>query len=323
MTIFERALALPVSCDTAFAWHARVGAFPRLTPPWQDTRVTSQTFADGADTLLMDGGVATLSIPVGPVRVSWRARHSGYEPGKQFIDTMENGPFTRWIHTHRFEPAPGGCTLIDHIDYDLGALGLVASGKMATDLDRLFRFRHSRTAADLAAHAHHPGGGTIAITGATGLLGTALGAFLTTGGHAVRRFGRQGREGDIRWDPASGSIETEKLRDVDTVVHLAHPRGWTAFVHVIEGDVNIGGTAVGEATLADLDRTGDTIRLTAGSRGARVLIGGGEPIGEPLARKGPFVMNTEAEIAQAYDDYRSGRMGRVPNPTYDRIRLPG
>lgn len=109
----------------------------------------------------------------------------------------------------------------------------------------------------------------------------------------------------------------------DTVVHLAHPRGWTAFVHVIEGDVNIGGTAVGEATLADLDRTGDTIRLTAGSRGARVLIGGGEPIGEPLARKGPFVMNTEAEIAQAYDDYRSGRMGRVPNPTYDRIRLPG
>lgn len=107
----------------------------------------------------------------------------------------------------------------------------------------------------------------------------------------------------------------------DTVVHLAHPVGWTAFVHVIEGDVTIAGTAVGEATLAELDRVGDMIRFTAGSRGARVLIGGGEPIGEVLARQGPFVMNTDAEIAEAYEDYRSGRMGRVPNPTYDRIRL--
>lgn len=107
------------------------------------------------------------------------------------------------------------------------------------------------------------------------------------------------------------------------IVHLAHPVGWTAFVHVIEGDVTIEGTAVGEATLADLDRVGDTIRFTAGSRGARVLIGGGQPIGETLARKGPFVMNTDAEIEQAYEDYRTGRMGRVANPTYDRIRLPG
>jgi quercetin 2,3-dioxygenase len=107
----------------------------------------------------------------------------------------------------------------------------------------------------------------------------------------------------------------------DAIVELAHPRGWSAFVHVVEGDIDVGGTAVGAATLVDLDRTGDVIRLKAGGRGARVLIGGGEPIDEPLARRGPFVMNTDAEIAQAYDDYQSGRMGRVANPTFERIRL--
>ncbi len=267
MTIFERTLDLPVSCEQAFAWHARAGAFPRLTPPWQDTRVTEQTFAPGADTLLADGGLARLSIPVGPIRVSWTARHTGYIPGRQFVDTMEGGPFTRWVHTHRFEPTPGGCRLIDHIDYDLGVAGLVVSGKMAGDLDRLFRFRHARTAGDLAAHARHPGGGTVAITGATGLLGTALGAFLTTGGHPVRRFGRKGNDGDIRWDPASGSIDTDKLAGVDTVVHLAGAsiaERWTDAHKAEVMESRKLGTRLISKALAD--------RARAGNGGPRTLV---------------------------------------------------
>ena len=63
---------------------------------------------------------------------------------------------------------------------------------------------------------------------------------------------------------------------------------------------------------------GDVISLTANlaqesrSPNLEVLVLGGKPIGEPVAWYGPFVMNTHEELAQAFDDYRRGRMGTIP-----------
>ena len=56
---------------------------------------------------------------------------------------------------------------------------------------------------------------------------------------------------------------------------------------------------------------GDAVSIASQS-GAEVLIIGGVPIGEPIARYGPFVMNTREEIQQAIADYNKGRMGSIP-----------
>jgi redox-sensitive bicupin YhaK (pirin superfamily) len=84
--------------------------------------------------------------------------------------------------------------------------------------------------------------------------------------------------------------------------------GHAAAVYVVEGDIAVGPrrASVAQGRLAVLS-SGDVVDLEA-ARGARVLVLAARPLGEPVARRGPFVMNTEAELDQAVADYRSGRL---------------
>ncbi len=95
---------------------------------------------------------------------------------------------------------------------------------------------------------------------------------------------------------------------------------FNALVYVMSGRGQVGESAVaiGPSQLAVLG-AGDSIVLAADQqqesrhgRGLEVLVLGGAPIGEPIAWAGPFVMNTEAEVRQAFADARSGRLGVVP-----------
>lgn len=66
----------------------------------------------------------------------------------------------------------------------------------------------------------------------------------------------------------------------------------------------------GIAQVAHLKTSGETVFLEAKVQ-SLVLVLSGEPINEPVASYGPFVMNTQAELRQAAKDYRAGKMGRV------------
>lgn len=87
------------------------------------------------------------------------------------------------------------------------------------------------------------------------------------------------------------------------------PSGHNGFVYVIDGALRIGEETIAADTLALLT-DGDHLSVTA-SDNSRFLLIAGKPIDEPIARSGPFVMNTAEEIHQAYADYRSGDFGRV------------
>jgi redox-sensitive bicupin YhaK (pirin superfamily) len=101
-------------------------------------------------------------------------------------------------------------------------------------------------------------------------------------------------------------------------VRLAHggaatlrlPAGHTAALVVLRGAVRVNGEQLHQAQIAHLDRSGDELAIQADSD-AVLLFLGGEAIDEPIAGHGPFVMNTQAEIRQAFEDLESGRFGRI------------
>lgn len=113
-----------------------------------------------------------------------------------------------------------------------------------------------------------------------------------------------------------GIIDNPHVEPIYYVIHApagsvlseAVPAEFNAFVYVAEGRIAIGDepTSVPEQALAVLN-AGDTVRITAEENSTYVLIAG-KPLNEPVERAGPFVMNTRAELEQAFDDYRQGRL---------------
>jgi hypothetical protein len=94
------------------------------------------------------------------------------------------------------------------------------------------------------------------------------------------------------------------------------PHDFNAFAYVIEGPLRFGGDPahIEGSNMVAFNRNGTEIRIEApleNPSSARVLLIGGQPLNEPIARYGPFVMNTPKEIRQAFEDYRSGRMGSI------------
>lgn len=203
-------------CEDVFAWHARPGAIHRLIPPWQPMTAVQEASS-------LADGLAVLGLPGG---LRWYAQHdpAAYVPPHRFADDLTAGGIRswptlvtrRWRHTHEFSDRGDGTTLLsDTVDTPV-------PGKL---LRSTFVYRHRQTADDLAAHRTAAQQGmtpmTVAVTGASGLVGTALCALLTTGGHRVIRLTRSpsGGPDERYWNPSDPAPDL--FSGVDAVVHLA------------------------------------------------------------------------------------------------------
>jgi uncharacterized protein (TIGR01777 family) len=202
--------------DEVFAWHARPGAFLRLSPPWQPIRVHTEadSLRDGRAVLLLPGGLR------------WVAEHEAesYDPPRRFVDKIGSGGLAslparlvmRWRHTHDFEDVGDDRTrVIDRVETPVPAAALRP----------MFVYRHCQLADDLRAHRQAADHGlratTVAITGSSGLVGSALSAFLSTGGHRVIRLVRHAatNANERQWNP--DDPDPDLLAGVDAVIHLA------------------------------------------------------------------------------------------------------
>lgn len=184
---FERRSRIEAPASEVFAWHLRAGAFERLVPPGDTTRVAERSGRIEDDTMRV-----VLDVPVlGPIRQRWSIRHEGFIEHRRFVDVMERGPFKAWRHEHLVEPDGfDACELVDHVEYRLpmGGLGrMLGTPIVRRKLTPMFEHRHAITVGDLAAHraaALDPL--LIDLRGAgEHPLGVQLAAFLLTGGHEV------------------------------------------------------------------------------------------------------------------------------------------
>jgi len=120
---------------------------------------------------------------------------------------------------------------------------------------------------------------------------------------------------------ASHGVAGAVQRDVTEPVYLdvalpagatfeqALPPGHNAFIYVFRGEVAVDGKSVAQTRMAILANSADAdgVRMTA-SQDSRLILVAGRPLNEPIAQHGPFVMNTQAELIQAVEDFRAGRL---------------
>jgi redox-sensitive bicupin YhaK (pirin superfamily) len=109
---------------------------------------------------------------------------------------------------------------------------------------------------------------------------------------------------------ATAPVYLDIALDGSAVWHYALPEGHNAFAYVYEGEASIGegddARRIGAQELGVLGG-GRQVALRAGAAGAKLILVAGRPLREPVARHGPFVMNTRQELMQAFVDFQEGR----------------
>ncbi len=138
-------------------------------------------------------------------------------------------------------------------------------------------------------------------------------AKLDGGGIARVIAGSLIQDGGATDGPVQGHSTEPVLLDLDlpaaAEVRIPLPVEHTGFVYLYEGDVLVGDAtqSLPRRAAGELGR-GDSVQLTAGEQGARLLLLAAKPLHEPVVQYGPFVMNTREEIEQAVNDYQRGML---------------
>ena len=114
----------------------------------------------------------------------------------------------------------------------------------------------------------------------------------------------QSTEGPGR--PHTGVLYLDVHLNKSSSISIPINENWNAFIYVYEGEIE-SNLSVPKGNLAVLDTDG-IFECRSISSDTKFILAAGEPLNEPVARGGPFVMNTKGEVLQAFDDYQSGKL---------------
>ncbi len=108
---------------------------------------------------------------------------------------------------------------------------------------------------------------------------------------------------------ATAAVYLDLRLEAGATVEVSLPRDHNAFAYVYAGQAQVGASAAGALQRGDLGvlDKGDKVHIAAPQGAARLILVAGRPFNEPVAKYGPFVMNTQQQIVQAIEDFRAGR----------------
>lgn len=220
MLVFERHSRLPHPAAEVGAYLRRPSAFERLLPPWQDFRVVEH------DAGMEDGARIVLQGARGGMR-----RRVTVDVGCEddLLVLRFRGPRLDLKYTQRVLPyGEGESELVDRLEYGghaRSSVGLSRAWRPQRRLERMLRFRDTRTWIDLDRHRQWADEKRlrVLIAGAGGLIGRHLATYLTCAGHEVIRLVRRpaADRDEVEWDPMSSRFDASSLLGVDAVVNLA------------------------------------------------------------------------------------------------------
>ena len=261
--IYIKSIRIKTSVEKAFAWHEGKGAILRLTPPWVPLTIIARKGKG-----IQKGATVSFRIFFLKIPMIWKFKHVEYQKNRLFKDIQTQGLFAKWEHTHMFRPDGMEYTIMeDKIEFQLpfGILSRPFYGFVFREFERMFTYRHRVLQYDLENYfdlTHKKK--RIIISGASGLIGSALTAFLNTCGHEVIRLVRKKGEllsDELFWDPYKGILDLEKAGQIDAVINLngvnITDKKWTKKQKKIIFDSRINSTRLLAEKTADLAHAPD------------------------------------------------------------------
>ncbi|ABA20208.1 cyclase/dehydrase [Trichormus variabilis ATCC 29413] len=139
MLHFQHTSVINAPPEVVWKFHERPDILQLLTPPWQPVRVVRR---EGG---LEVGAITEFKLFLGPVPLTWLARHTECDKYRLFTDTQISGPFESWIHRHQFQPENGKTRLIDDVSYVMPGgetIEFIGGWLIQAQLEAMFRYRH-------------------------------------------------------------------------------------------------------------------------------------------------------------------------------------
>ncbi|MHC5934516.1 SRPBCC family protein [Nostoc sp.] len=139
MLQFKHSSVINAPPEVVWKFHERSDILQLLNPPWQPVQVVRR---EGG---LNVGAITEFRLFLGPLPLTWLARHTESEKYRLFTDEQISGPFESWVHRHEFEPENGKTKLTDTISFSIpggGTVEFVSGWLVQVQLEAMFRYRH-------------------------------------------------------------------------------------------------------------------------------------------------------------------------------------